>query len=520
MSPNNSRRRRFFRFVRRAILLIVVLLVIVLAINTARFRSRQRAVPPATPIVLPEDEIVDRFAESLKIKTISHQARARMDEAEFAKFQAFLETKFPLVHQHLTRMTGTDFGDEDNYSLLYEWQGSDDSLDAILLMAHYDVVPILTEWQHGPFSGFVDETTVWGRGAIDNKASLMGLLEAIELLLSENFQPERTIYLSFGHDEEIGGKFGNSQIAEWMKLEKIRLKYVLDEGGGIFDDFPGLDQSAALVGIGEKGYATIEISVDLGEAGHSSIPPPVEETVVGILSRVADELGRHPHPADRAATLDLTLDYLGPEMVLLHRVAAANRWLLGSTIDRLMSDIPTGNAMLRTTMAPTLMDVGEKENVMPSSGTLTYNLRILPDGSRDGAVDRAKEHIENVIANQIGDDRITVSVSPGAREPSRISSTESDSFNQIHDTIREVYPDVLVSPFVVVAGTDASHFDDPKLTDNIYRFVPWQLGTEDLKQIHGADERMSKEHFLNIVRFYERLIRNTANKAKERSSSN
>jgi carboxypeptidase PM20D1 len=494
------------------VLLGLVILVAVLAFNTLRFPSRQIDVEPVAVSELPEQPILDRFAESLTIKTISYPTPARIDSEAFDRFKQFLEASFPLVHENLLRMTGIDFGDERNQSLLFKWQGvgdggqgaADSAANPILLMGHYDVVPIETasidDWTEGPFSGKVDDQYVWGRGAIDNKAAAVGMLEAVERLIAAGFQPSRTIYLSLGHDEEVGGTRGNRPIAQWMQRENIRLDYVLDEGGGIFNDFSGLDGPAAFIGIAEKGFVTLELTAKVEEAGHSSMPPPLPQTAIGILGEALERLHRSPHQADLGGGMGMTLEYLGSEMSWMQRVAIANRWLFDPLLIRQLDNTPLGNAALRTTIAPTIVQGGVKDNVLPTQATMTLNLRILPGDSVESAVNHVKEVISDLS--------IDVDATEMQRPPSkRLSSTDCDAFEQLHRSIRQIYPNVVVAPFVVVAGTDASHYEE--LASETYRFVPWRLGKEDLKRIHGIDERLARDDYLDLVRFYEQLIRNS-----------
>lgn len=494
------------------VLLGLVILVAVLAFHTLRFPSRQIDVEPVAVSELPEQPILDRFAESLTIKTISYPTPARIDSEAFDRFKQFLEASFPLVHENLLRMTGTDFGDERNQSLLFKWQGvgdggqgaTDSAANPILLMGHYDVVPIETasidDWTEGPFSGKVDDQYVWGRGAIDNKAAAVGMLEAVERLIAAGFQPSRTIYLSLGHDEEVGGTRGNRPIAQWMQRERIRLDYVLDEGGGIFNDFSGLDGPAAFIGIAEKGFVTLELTAKVEEAGHSSMPPPLPQTAIGILGEALERLHRSPHQADLGGGMGMTLEYLGSEMSWMQRVAIANRWLFDPLLIRQLDNTPLGNAALRTTIAPTIVQGGVKDNVLPTQATMTLNLRILPGDSVESAIKHVKEVIKDLS--------IDVDATEMQRPPSkRLSSTDCDAFEQLHRSIRQIYPNVVVAPFVVVAGTDASHYEE--LASETYRFVPWRLGKEDLKRIHGIDERLARDDYLDLVRFYEQLIRNS-----------
>ena len=124
-----------------------------------------------------------------------------MDWSEFEKFHAFLEERYPFIHKTLQKEVVS------KASLLYKWQGKNPNLKPIALLSHQDVVPVTEgtekDWKYPPFEGTVAEGYIWGRGAIDMKNHLIGVMESIETLLEEGFQPERDVYLCFGHDEEI-----------------------------------------------------------------------------------------------------------------------------------------------------------------------------------------------------------------------------------------------------------------------------------------------------------------------------
>lgn len=476
-------------------------LMSILVLNVWRFQSRQINIAAAPAMAMDEQKIVERFAGAISLRTVSHQNPARFDAEEFDKFRSYLRESYPNVHEQLQLQTGLEFGDERNQSLLFKWEGNDQKRDAILLMAHYDVVPVepatLDEWTNPPFAGYFDDNYVWGRGTLDDKCGVIGLMEAIEHLIGEGFHPSQTVYISLGHDEEIGGIRGNQPISQWMRRQGIRLEYVLDEGGGIFDDFPGLDRPVALVGVAEKGYFTTQLVVSLKETGHASIPP--KDTAISILANAIGRLHDHPLPQRLNGGTGLMLDHVGPEMPMVNRIAVSNRWLFRPLIKWQLGAIPAGNAALRTTIAPTIIAGGFKDTVLPTKASVTLNARILPGDTVDSAMAYIKKCID--------DDRVCVGEPTNGVEPSRISSTDSNSFRRIHHAIKEVFPDAVVAPFVVVAGTDAKHFDDNSLSKNVYRFTPWKLGNEELKRIHGINERISRKDFLGIIRFYERLLR-------------
>lgn len=497
-----QRLRKVVKRIAQAVCGALAVLILITGLNLSSFRSRQIQVNRAPPIVLEEQDVVERLADAIALKTISEQYSGRVDTDEFDRFRLYLAATYPKTHQQLRLLTGATLGDERNQSLLFKWEGaSNQKRDAILLMAHYDVVPVepgtLDEWTHPPFAGHVDDEYIWGRGTLDDKCGVIGLMEAVEQLLAEGFRPSRTVYISLGHDEEVGGIHGNKPISEWMRRQGVRLEYVLDEGGGIFEDFPGLDRPVALIGVAEKGFLTTQLVVESRDTGHASIPP--KDTAISILADAIHRLHNHPFPQRRDGGAGLMLDYIGPEMPLVKRVAAANQWLFWPLIRRQLAATPAGNATLRTTIAPTIIEGGFKDNVLPTRASVTLNVRILPGDTVDGAI--------GYIKRRIDDSRVSVGEPTHSKHPSRISATGSESFARIHRTVKEVFPEVVVAPFVVVAGTDASHFDDDSLSKDVYRFTPWKLGSEDLKRIHGVDERISREDFLNIVRFYVRLLR-------------
>ncbi|HWP35921.1 MAG TPA: M20 family peptidase [Gemmatimonadales bacterium] len=475
---------------------LLLSLITVLCVNTLRFRSRQVASEPVS-ISVDVQGAAGRLAGALKFRTVSFQDSAAFDGAEFERLHAYLQATFPRVHQALTRET------VNGYSVLYRWTGSDTSLAPFVLMAHQDVVPIEPgtegQWTHPPWSGTIADGYVWGRGAMDDKGNLVAILEAVEALLSRGFAPKRTVYLAFGHDEEVGGPRGAVRMAETLRSRGVKPWFVVDEGGALVEDMiPGITRPVALIGTAEKGYMTLELSVRV-EGGHSSMPPA--QTAIGILSEAIGKLEKRPVPGGIREVTGAMLDYLGPEMGFLPRLVMANRWLLGPLVERMFARSPEGNAMLRTTTAPTIFQAGVKENVLPSSARAIVNFRILPgDDSRS-----VTEHVARVI----DDPRVEIrNVPPGPREPTAASSTESESFRLLQRTVRQVTPAALVVPWLVVGGTDARHFTG--LTSEVYRVGVLRLGPEDTKRAHGTDERVSVEGYADMVRFFVQLLTNAA----------
>ena len=471
----------------------LVLLAVVLVARAAFFASRQVAVEPATSVPVDAGAAAGRLARALRFQTISYSDESLRRPEEFAAFHAYIRETFPRVHAALQREA------LENGSVLYTWRGTDPELRPILLMGHVDVVPVGPgtegDWTHPPFGGVIADGYVWRRGAVDDKAGVIGILEATEALLAAGYQPRRTVYLAFGADEEQGGDEGAALIAALLKARGQALEFVLDEGGLISHVFPGLDDPVALVGIAEKGAVSVELSVR-GEGGHSSMPPP--STTVGILSRAVHRLEENPLPGRFAGPVRALFDYIGPEMSLAPRLVFANSWLFAPLIERQLAASPQSNALLRTTTAATMFQGGVKENVLPATAHAVVNFRILPGDSVAGVVQHIRETIDGP--------RVQLRLVGRQTEPSPVSSAASPSWAVLERTIRQVFPDVVVAPFLTPGGTDARHFR--MLTQNVYRFLPIRSTAEDPAILHGTDERVSVRDYARAVQFYALLITN------------
>lgn len=477
-----------------ALLVLLAALAGVVLVRATRLPSLQ--LPAETAVTVePLPGAAERLAAALRIPTVSHGDTARSDAAAFAALHAHLAGAFPRVHATLRREEVV------RGAVLYTWPGSDPALAPVVLMGHLDVVPVEpgtdSAWTRPPFGGEIADGFVWGRGALDDKAGVLGILEAVEALLAGGFTPRRTVHLAFGGDEEVGGA-GARGIAALLRARGIRPELVLDEGGVVTEGIvPGVAGRVALIGIAEKGYLDVEITArDRG--GHSSMPPRV--TAVGRVSRAVTALEDHPLRAELGGTTGRFLDYLGPEMPFGMRVVMANRWLFGPAVRWQMSASPSTDAGIRTTTAPTMLQGSEKANVLASRARAVVNFRLRP-GERIADV---MEHVRRVVDDPALELR---PVGPQA-EPSPISSTDSEAWRALNRSIRQVYPEAVVAPYLVVGATDARHFAG--LSRNVYRFLPVVMRSEDLGRMHGTDERIAVDGYRRAVRFYAQLLRNTA----------
>jgi carboxypeptidase PM20D1 len=486
---------------KRALLLVLVAVVAFPTLLLARalaLPSRQLQVTPAPRIALDEDALAKRLGAALRFETVSSADPNALPRAEFEKFQRWLAETYPRLHAGLSLERVSDL------SLLYTWQGSDPALSPLLLLAHQDVVPVDApeRWAEPPFAGRISGGFVWGRGAIDDKASLLSICEAVELLLGRGFRPTRTVLLAFGHDEEVGGAHGATQIAAVLASRAVHPWFVLDEGGVILAPglVPGVHGPVAMVGVAEKGYLTLDV-VAKADGGHSSRPP--RHTAAGILAKAVLALEDHPMPASIGGVTGSTIAYLAPEMPLPGRMLLANLWLFAAPLEAVLSRQPSTNAFLRTTTAVTQLTGSPKDNVLPSQAVAGVNFRILPGDTVDVVLTRARAIVD--------DPRVEVRPRSPGSEPSPVSPMDSGSFKLLARTIRESFPDTIVVPSLVIGATDSRHYGE--VTQELYRFLPIHMDSSDLTRPHGIDERLSTQNYADAVRYQVQLLENAAGSA-------
>lgn len=473
------------------LILLVAVGVSVVALRTFSLESRQIDTEPVTdrPVA---PEAPQRLAQALQFRTITHRDPAQLDSAAFDALYAYFDRAFPEVHEALevTRV--------NELSRLYTWPGTDSTLAPIVLMAHVDVVPVedSSAWTHPPFRGRMTDDHVWGRGALDDKASAVGILEALSSLLRQGESPTRTVHVAFGHDEEVGGSRGAQALAERITAQGGAPALVLDEGGAITRGaLPGLKDPLAVVGVAEKGYLSLQLEAER-PGGHSSVPP--EETSIEVINEALTRLENNPLPTRLDGVTGMTFDYVAPEMTLPMQVAFANQWLTAPLLRWQLSEVSAARAATRTTTVPTRLDAGVKDNVIPTTAQATVNFRILPSQSVESVVD----HVRTTLNG------LSIQISPvQASNPTSVSAVEDSTFRVLQRTIGQVTADsVVVAPILVPGTTDSRYYAEH--TDYVYRFVPYQLTEDDRSRIHGVNERISIGDYKTVVRFYRQVIRN------------
>lgn len=449
---------------------------------------------------LPDEQVdVDKYrkdlSDAIKIKTISNVDVDKVDWNEFKRLHALFEERFPLVYKNLK------CEEISLASLLFTWEGKNPDLEPIALLGHQDVVPVAAgtegDWTHPAFDGVDDGEFVWGRGALDMKNHLIAVLESVESLLAEGFAPERTVYLCFGHDEEIvaAPTSGAGSIAAVLKERGVHLDSVIDEGGAILNLNVGkiLNKKLAGVGIAEKGYVDYRVSVS-AKGGHSSQPP--EHTALGALADVIKDIEGHQFKAKMPAFVYELFTKIGKNVSYPARIVTCNLWLLKPLITAVMKKIPPAASLIHTTTAVTMAEGSPAANVLPQKASVTVNFRMMPGVT----IKNVEEHIRSCVRNK----NIEVEYLKG-KEASKVSPTDSRSFKILEEICTRTDSDLLVAPYLVMGGTDAYHYEE--VCDNIYRFAPFVMDTKLLLTTHGTDERIPISCMADGLKFFKRYIR-------------
>ncbi len=472
------------------ILGILILTTIYIVVRTILFQRSMHAVEKIEGIPVDDQQVAEHLAASVRCKTVPLDEKGTPEPEAFKQLHQMLQETYPLVHKELRREV------VNGYSLLYIWQGTRADLDPVMLMAHQDVVSAdPTEWTHPPFDGKIVDGFIWGRGTLDIKNQLIGIMEAAEALLQQGFRPERTILFGMGHDEETGGVNGSKIMGEELKKRNIHLAGIVDEGGGIGRDLvPRLRGNFAAIGVSEKGYLTVEFTV-ISAPGHSSTPPP--QTAIGILARAMNRLESHPMPTHVRRIRPL-YHGVGRAVPIYIQVAFANVWLFGPLLKRwLVRDINM-NASIRTTTALTIINGGREDNTIPPEAKATVNFRLLPGDTIADVLWHAKKVIH--------DERVHIKPVEGKfNEALPVSSRDCVEYKSLATVIRQVFDNPPVAPFVMLGGTDCQHF--VPVCDNIYRFTSLVMDPSFEGLEHGVDERIPIKGMADMVRFYAQLMR-------------
>lgn len=486
------------------ILILLGVFIVITLIRAAFYTPKKLKAEPLPPEKVDVKRYEDNLSAAIRIPTISNSDPELVDWTQFTKFHEFLENAYPLIHKNLKKEV------VGRASLVFYWKGKNPSLDPIAMLAHQDVVPVSEgtegDWVHPAFDGVNDGEFIWGRGALDIKNHLIGVMESVETLLSEGFEPERDVYLCFGHDEEVmsddSDDSGAKNIVALLKSRGIHLESVIDEGGAILPvNVKHIMENKSLAGIGvaEKGYADFEISVS-AKGGHSSQPP--KHSALGKLSEVVLKLENNQFKSKLTPMMFKLFSAIGRNTTYLGRVVMCNLWLLRPIVLAVLKSIPPSASMVRTTTAVTMANGSPAPNVLPQNASVVVNFRIMPDM----CIKDVEEHIKKVCGKDV-----SVKLLRG-KEPSVISPTDSLTFGVIDRVCRSMNPETIVAPYLVMGGTDACRYQP--VTECMYRYSPFMVSMELLLTTHGTNERIPVSTLEDGVAFFKRYIKLLAGEQK------
>lgn len=468
------------------IFIAIVLLAAVLIFNAARFKAADSAPRQPEKVEINGERARRNLAALVKYATVSNADYDLTDKAIFAAYREKLKELYPVV------VANSEYKELGNTAMLFKIKGRSDKEPAVL-MSHYDVVPVVEDrWQHPPFSGEVIDGVLWGRGTLDTKITMVGIMEALEGLLADGFVPENDIYLSFGGDEEVAG-ISAPAVVDYLEANGVKPALVLDEGGAVVDGvFPGVDRPIAVIGIGEKGMCEVKFTAT-STGGHSSTPP--KHTSLGNLAQTIVNLENKPFKAQVTEPVAGLFNKVGPYTPFPLRLVLGNMWLFKGLVCRLASALGGEiNAMMRTTTAATMAQGSKRGNVLPNVSEARVNVRLLNNTSTD----RALKYFQSLCAEDVTSEYVI------RQEASPYASTESDAWRKVEKATGDTWTDAIVSPYLMIAGSDSRHFS--RICRDVYKFSAMHLTKEERGLIHNDNERIPVEKIDKCVEFFHRLI--------------
>lgn len=478
------------------VFIVLITLLLLIGVILGRTFAASSSGPSATQanidfIAVDENAAALRLAKAIRFKTVTQQVRDETDWQQFVDMQAWMNETYPAFYGAVKTEIIAD------HALFHTWEGSDPSLDPIVFMAHQDVVPASEDpdsgWDFPPFGGDIIDGFVYGRGTIDCKGHLFGLMEAAEALAASDYEPKRTLIFSFGHDEEIAG-VGAQTAAELMQSRNIKPYAVIDEGGAIITGLNGIKRPIAMIGVAEKGYMTLILKAT-ARGGHSSSPPSY--TAIGALSKAIAAIEASPFESGLDEVSTQMLGVMAQEQDFKSRMAMANLWLFKPLVESTLRKQDTSRALLGTTIAPTIINAGFKENALPREATAFVNFRLHNRDSSESVI----AHVRRVI----DDPNIEIEIGDGiASEASPISQIETGPYLWIKDAIEKAFPGTLIAPNTVIGGTDSRYM--ALITDDIYRFGPFDFDVTDTVRIHGLNERMNIKAYAKGIQTYHMML--------------
>ncbi len=427
----------------------------------------------------------NKLAKLLQKETVS--SRFDEDKTKFLEFHELLEELYPNVHRVCEKQVFDG-------SLLFKWAGKGQG-KPIMLMSHHDVVEANGDWEHGPFSGDIDENgNIWGRGAVDTKGSLSCIFQAIEELIESGFVPKGDVYIASSCTEEWSGP-GASSIASYLKENGVKLELLLDEGGMIIEEpVGGVKGVYAMIGVVEKGYGDVKFTAK-SNGGHASAPKK-NTPLVRLGKFMVETENKNPFKVKLTPTVKEMFRRMTPNMTFGMKIVFANMWLFKPLLVKLLPSISAAaGAMIKTTLAFTTASGSDGLNVLPQEAYVTGNMRFIhhqPTDESIGVISKiAKKY--DIETEVIYKDC-----------PCPIVDFSSDAFKLVEQVINEVYPGIGVTPYTMTGGTDCKFYSE--VCDNAIRFAPLYINGQQYGSIHGLNENINKGTLPMAVDFYKRIV--------------
>lgn len=471
-----------------AVVALIVLFLGIILVRTFTFKPKANVKISDNEEVFDKERVVKNLQELVKCKTVSYHDKSLEDEKEFNKLYDLLPKLYPNVIKNCEKIELKARG------LLFKWEGKKHDKPAVM-MAHYDVVPVNEEnWVKPAFEGIIEDGVLWGRGSLDTKVTLNGVLSAGEHLMEQGFVPEQDIYFAFSGGEEIFGP-GAVEIVEYFKKQGVTPEMVVDEGGAVVQDiFPGVSEPCGLIGIAEKGMMDVKFSIKT-QGGHASAPKPHSPVVE--LSKACLNIENNPCDFHITKPVAEMFDTLGRRSSFVYKMIFANLWCFKGILNKLCKKSGGElNALNRTTIAFTQMSGSKASNVIPPEASMVVNIRLNPMDTVEGTLKYLKKQINN--------DKVNVELIYGMN-PSPISRTDCDSYKKVANSVASTWKGCIVSPYLMVQCSDSRHYGP--ISDKVYRFSAMDLTSEERATIHGNNERIRLETVHRAVEFYIRLMK-------------
>ena len=467
---------------------VLALLIAVVLIRTLLFRPKEAVAVQPEAETFDGEKAIERLQQLVRCKTVSYKDPSLEDDAQFQKLIDLLPALYPAVFETCS------FEQLADRALLFCWKGKEQGAPAVL-MAHYDVVPVDEDgWDRPAFDAVIEDGVMWGRGTLDTKVTLNGVLSAAEHLIGEGFVPQNDIYFAFSGGEEVNGK-GAVNIVDWFEARGITPAMVVDEGGAVVENvFPGVKAPCGMIGIAEKGMMDVQYSVR-SAGGHASAPKP--KTPVDTLAQACRNMVEHPFSSHLTPPVAKMFDTLGRHSSFVYRMIFANLWLFYPVLDMICKKSGGElNALMRTTVAFTRMSGSKASNVIPPAAYMVSNIRLNPEDTMETALE--------YIRKTVKDDSVEIKALHGM-DPSRISVTDCSAWDKVATAVASTWKGCLVSPYLMVQCSDSRHYG--RISDRVYRFSAMDLTSQERATIHGNNERIRLETVKSAVEFFIRLMR-------------